>query len=77
MADVNADMVKEQDAHVEHVGRLLLTDQEALARARQYPDRDEPIYIIFAPDDKENPRNWSYARKYYITTYTSLLNAVT
>lgn len=58
-------------------GRLWLTEDEAYARAKSHPNDTRPIYIIYAPDDKDNPRNWGYARKWYITCFVSWLNVMT
>ena len=70
-------MEKVDATHHERIGKLLLTDQAAITRKRRYPDNDETVYIVFAPDDKENPRNWGYARKWYITVFVSSLNLIT
>jgi len=57
--------------------RLWVTDDEAYARARLHPDDTRPMYVIFAPDDEENPRNWSTVKKWYITCFVSFLNVMT
>ncbi|KAI9738449.1 MAG: hypothetical protein M1818_005346 [Claussenomyces sp. TS43310] len=68
---------KVETSRKENAGRLFLTDEEALAVARGHHHDNEPIYVMFAPNDRDNPRNWGVARKYYITTFVSLLNVVT
>lgn len=64
--------------HQEHAdGRLWLTEDQAYARALLHPNDTRPVYIIYAPDDKDNPRNWSMAKKWYITCFVSWLNVMT
>lgn len=63
--------------HDESPGKLILTEDEALAQRRRDPSKSEPIYIAFGPDDKDNPRNWGTARKYYVSSFASALNAIT
>jgi hypothetical protein len=46
-------------------------------RSRKYPKDEEPIWVTFALDDKDNPRNWGAARKWYITCLVSMLNVLT
>ena len=58
-------------------GKLMLSEDEALARAQDHPEDREPIYLTFSKDDKENPRNWTHRRKYYITILVSTLNVLT
>lgn len=67
---------KAQTIRDSNEGRLLLTEEEALAWARGNPKDDEPIYITWSHQDRENPRNWGLFRKYYVTTFASLLNTV-
>ena len=57
--------------------KLMLSEAQALARAQALPDDKEPIYLTFSLDDKENPRNWSHGKKYYITAFVSMLNVLT
>jgi len=54
-----------------------LNEKDALEWVRQNPSSNEPIYITYAPDDKDNPRNWSKARKWYITVLVSMSNVLT
>jgi len=58
-------------------GRLWLTEDEALARARANPNDTRPIYVIFGPHDRDNPRDWAKAKKWYITCFASWLNVMT
>ena len=68
----------EQLNHISNAkSKLPLSADEALSRARTYPEETLPIYLTFAPDDKENPRNWPKWRKWYITCFASMLNVVT
>ena len=65
-------------AEIENVeGRAWLTEDEALARARAQPLDSMPIYVIFSPTDKDNPRNWGKMKKWYITCFASFLNVMT
>lgn len=67
-----------QPAQVEHAdGRLIAAEDEAYERARKEPQDNRPIYVIFSPTDRDNPRNWSKAKKWYITCFASLLNVLT
>lgn len=58
-------------------GKLFLSEDEAYLRATQNPQDDRPMYIIYAPDDKDNPRNWGTFRKWYITVLVSFTNVLT
>lgn len=57
--------------------RLWLSEDEAYQHAKAHPDETREIFITFAPDDKDNPRNWSKRRKWYITFFASSLNVLT
>ncbi|KAK4553706.1 hypothetical protein LTR86_009204 [Recurvomyces mirabilis] len=59
-------------------GGLLLNEDEVLALVRggRAPTA-VPIFITFARDDTANPRNWSKAKKWYITCFASFLNVLT
>lgn len=56
---------------------LVVTEEEALARARNQPDEALPLRITFGPQDRDNPRCWGYWRKWYITLFASFLNVIT
>lgn len=56
---------------------LVLSGEQALAKARARPDEALPIFITYAHDDRDNPRNWPKWRKWYITCFVSMLNVVT
>ncbi|MCJ1420106.1 hypothetical protein MMC32_006463 [Xylographa parallela] len=66
-------------SRIEHADsdKLMLSEEEALARAQDHPQDEEPIYLTFSKDDKENPRNWTHGKKYYITILVSTLNVLT
>ena len=65
-------------AEIEHAdGRVIVSEEEAYARARSTPEDERPIYVVFAPDDRDNPRNWGKAKKWYITCFVSFLNVMT
>ena len=57
--------------------KLMLTEDEAMARARASPNEALPITITYSWDDKDNPRNWPKWRRWYITILVSMLNVVT
>lgn len=56
---------------------LLLSEDQALAKARSLPQEALPIFLTYAPDDRDNPRNWPRWRKWYITCMVSMLNVFT
>lgn len=66
---------------VEHLNKpdskLALSEEEALARSKADPESMLPIYLTFAPNDTDNPRNWAWWKKWYITCFASMLNVVT
>lgn len=65
-------------ARIENVhDRLWLDEDETLLRARNNPEKDQAIYVNFGPDDRDNPRNWGKAKKWYITCFVSSLNVIT
>lgn len=57
--------------------KTLLSEEQALERARQDPNDTEPIYITYGIDDHDNPRNWPKWKKWYITCFASFLNVLT
>lgn len=57
--------------------RLWLSEEDALARVRSRPDDAQPIYVMFSPQDRDNPRNWQKWKKWYITCFASMLNILT
>jgi hypothetical protein len=67
---------KVEEAHSEDL-KLVLSEEQALARARHAPEEALPICIRFAHDDRDNPRNWGKLRKWYITFFVSMLNVLT
>ncbi|KAI0157711.1 major facilitator superfamily domain-containing protein [Xylariaceae sp. FL1272] len=72
-----------QHAHYENSavalgdGKLLLTEEEAWERARRQPNTTLPIFLIFSPDDRDNPRNWPAWKRWYICCFANLLNVLT
>lgn len=56
---------------------LLLSEEQALAKARANPNDAVPILITNGFDDRDNPRNWPKWRKWYITCVVSMLNVFT
>lgn len=73
--------VEKEDIELNQVSntqsKLALSEDEALVRARANPQESLPIYLTFAPDDKDSPRNWPKWRRWYITCFVSMLNVVT
>jgi len=56
---------------------LLLSEEQALEKARSNPNNALPIIITYGPKDPDNPRNWPKWRKWYITIVVSMLNVFT
>ncbi|KAL4781126.1 major facilitator superfamily domain-containing protein [Aspergillus varians] len=56
---------------------LVVSEQEALARARSSPGEALPLCITFGPGDRDYPRCWGYWRKWYITWFVCMLNIIT
>ncbi|KAL3456047.1 major facilitator superfamily domain-containing protein [Aspergillus heterothallicus] len=73
MSDVGGKSEGEVSDHLS----LVVSEHEALARARSSPDQPLPLRITFAPGDRDNPRCWGYWRKWYITCFVSMLNVIT
>ncbi|GFF48771.1 uncharacterized transporter C794.04c [Aspergillus lentulus] len=73
---LDATLQKVEDAHSEDL-TLVLSEEQALARARHSPEEALPIRIAFANDDRDYPRNWGKLRKWYITFFVSMLNVLT
>lgn len=81
------------ESHVGHVGQmqdekisnsfredsapLVLSEEQALAKARSNPNDALPIIITYAFDDRDNPRHWPKWRKWHITCLVSMLNVFT
>lgn len=57
--------------------KLLLSEEQAIAKARNHPNDALPILISYSQDDHDNPRNWPKWRKWYITIVVSMLNVFT
>ncbi|KAJ5981058.1 hypothetical protein N7481_008356 [Penicillium waksmanii] len=56
---------------------LVLSEEQALAKARSSPDDALPIIVSYALDDPDNPRHWPKLKKWYITCLVSMLNVFT
>jgi hypothetical protein len=56
---------------------LVLSEDQALAKARSSPNDALPIVITYGLNDGDNPRNWPRWRKWYITCLVSMLNVFT
>ncbi|WFD00939.1 hypothetical protein MYAM1_003695 [Malassezia yamatoensis] len=60
----------------EHVGREEVVDDD-IERAFDPPipnqEKDDPYLVQFKPGDRENPRNFSRPRKWFITAFTAFL----
>lgn len=70
------DVEKVTDSRREN-SSLLLSEEQALAKARSSPSDALPILVAYGPDDSDNPRNWPKWRKWYITIVVSMLNVFT
>lgn len=57
--------------------RNFLSEEEALQHAREHPDDEQPVYLTYSFNDRDNPRNWPRWRKWYITCFVSMLNVLT
>lgn len=75
-ANPNVDETKHID-DIEKDHKLVLTDDEALERARRNPQDTTPIYIVYSDNDKDNPRNWPKWKRWYITLFVNSLNILT
>ncbi|KAK7525417.1 polyamine transporter [Phyllosticta citriasiana] len=73
--DANSPSSGNQGSAVE--SRTLLSEIQALERAKRNPNDAEPIYITYGIDDHDNPRNWPKWKKWYITCFASMLNILT
>lgn len=58
-------------------GRLILTEDEALDRARKYPKDKEPIYLCYSTTDRDNPRNWTKGKRWWVTCLVCWFNVLT
>lgn len=67
---------KMSDSYREDLSQVV-SEEEALARARRAPEEALPLCIVFGPGDPDNPRCWARWRKWYITCVVSMLNVVT
>lgn len=56
---------------------LVLSEDQALAKARSSPNDALPIVITYGLNDRDNPRNWPKWKKWYITILVSFLNVIT
>lgn len=68
---------KEIDQHCDVDHPLVLSEFEIIGRVRARPTGTTPMILTFGPHDLDNPRNWSKARKWYITCFVSMLNVLT
>ncbi|CAN8103430.1 unnamed protein product [Discula destructiva] len=66
-----------ENVAVHDEGKLVLTEADALERARRLTEDDEPIYLCYSVDDADNPRNWSTTRKWYVTCLVCWFNVLT
>lgn len=58
-------------------GKLALTEDEALDRARRCPEDKEPIYLCYSIHDSDNPRNWGTGKKWGVTCLVCWFNVLT
>jgi len=71
------DLEKVSDAFQESASSLVMTEEQAFAKARANPNEALPILLTYSSDDIDNPRNWSKLRKWYISIFVSMLNVFT
>ena len=66
---------KDEGVFPEHIGREELIDEDLEeARDRVPPgEKDDPFLVVFKEGDPENPRNFSKAKKWFITGFTAFL----
>lgn len=62
---------------VHHEGKLVMTEAEALDRARRFPEDVEPIYLCYSVSDRDNPRNWGKAKRWGVTCLVCWFNVLT
>ncbi|KAL4806061.1 polyamine transporter [Aspergillus unguis] len=62
---------------IKEFAHLVVTEQEALTRARNNPAEALPLRITFAENDPDNPRCWGVWQKWWITFFVSMLNVIT
>lgn len=55
----------------EHIGRETLVDKDIENQPEKLDDNER--LVTFSPNDLENPRNFSRARKWFITAFGGLL----
>ncbi|KAF2089142.1 MFS general substrate transporter [Saccharata proteae CBS 121410] len=55
----------------------MLSEDEALRRAKELPNDTEPVYLTYAVNDRDNPRNWPKWKRWYITCFACILNVLT
>ncbi|KAF2474873.1 MFS general substrate transporter [Lindgomyces ingoldianus] len=67
----------EKRLHGDNTAPLVLSEFEVIRRVQALPHDNTPIILTFGPHDLDNPRNWSKARKWYITCFVSMLNVLT
>lgn len=66
---------KDEGIFPEHIGQEELIDED-LEQARTHHDKgddNDPYLVQFTEGDKENPRNFSYGKKMFVTGFTALL----
>lgn len=68
---------EQDDAENDQVGRLYLSDAEALEHLQKHPHEPRPIHVTYGIDDPDNPRAWGHVRKYYVTCLVCTANVIT
>lgn len=71
------DNLAETGGVVHDEGKLVLTEDEALDRARKFPKDKEPIYLCYSTTDRDNPRNWSKGKRWWVTCLVCWFNVLT
>jgi len=71
------DIEKVSDSFQESASSLIMTEEQAFAKARANPNEALAILVTYGSDDLDNPRNWPKWQKWYISIFASMLNVLT
>lgn len=54
--------------------RITLPEDAAFEHSRTFPEDRTQLRLCFSANDPDNPRNWSRAKKWYITLFVCWMN---
>lgn len=74
-ANSDPDLDPEKTA-VDSGNKLVLSEEESRTHIDNHPEDKTPLFVCFARDDKDNPRNFPAGKKWYITITAAWLNVV-